>query len=322
MTNKLLKIVVIIVLISLELKASESLSGKNVEENNFNPDFNSLFFTFDYSTQTNTFGVINENAKQPNYAAGIGFFSKYNFDVSVQSVFTENADTSYTKTSAEVDFIIGYSLRPNENFTIYPSYTHIEYNKTTSPVLSAFRDIAQLNFYYDKDLYSGGLITSMLFGDRNMFYLSLQNAIGFYFDNFIAKNSLLSFQLEFDVNFSDKNYYNKLVYELWNAEELFFWVAEEFSYDAAYAILYGIRNYGLQATKERFYDVINERDKSVFGPSYNITSVNLMLPVYYSIGQFMFSFTTFLNIPTSSNSFYEQNTQLLFNAGIAYNLDF
>ncbi len=322
MRNKIFEIALIVVFISFDLQGSEPEKDKSGGENSLKPEYNSLFFTFDYSTQTKTFGVINDDVKQPNYSAGIGFFSKHNFDISVQSTFTKNADTSFTKTSIEIDFMAGYSFRPNENFTIYPSYTHIEYKKSISPLLSAFSDIAQLSLYYDKGVYFGGLSSNVLFGDKNMFYLSMQNALGVYFDDFLFKNSLLSIQLEFDVIFSDKNYYNKIIYDLWNQEEFLSWVDEEFPLRTYLVVRSGVENYGLDATKEWFHTTLNENDKSVFGPSYNITSLSFMLPVYYSVGQFMFNFTTFLVIPTTTTSFYKQNTQLLFNVGIAYNLNF
>ena len=321
MRDKIFELALIGVFISLDLLGSEPKKDISDRDNTFKLDYNSLFFTFDYSTQTNTFGVINDAVKQPNYTAGIGFFSKYNFDISIQSVFTSNADTSFTKTSTEIDFMAGYSFRPNENLTIYPSYTHLEYSTSINPLLSAFSDIAQLNLYYDKGIYFGGLSSSMLFGDKNMFYLSLQNALGIYIDDFLFKNSLLSIQLEFDVSFSDKNYYNKLIYDLWDQEEFLSWVSNE--YPRTYlAVMARIENYGFDATKEWFHTTLDEYDNSVFGPLYNITSVSLMLPIYYSIGKFMFNFTTFLVIPTATTSFYQQNTQLIFNAGIAYNLDF
>lgn len=321
MRDKLVAIAVFIVLVSLKIQGSEP--GKDISEEDIKieTDYNSLFFTFDYSTQTNTFGVINDEVKQPNYSPGISFFSKYNFDVSVLSIFTKNGDTSFTKTSSEIDFSAGYSFQPNENFTIYPSFTHSEYSKSISPLLSAFSDIAQLNLYYNKGVYFGGLSSSVLFGDKNMFHLSMQNALGIYIDDLLFKNSLLSIQLEFDVSFSDKNYYNKLIYDLWNQEEFLFWVYEEYP-RTLLAVRARIENYGLDSTKDWFYSGINEIDNSVFGSSYNITSLSFVFPIYYSVGQFMFNFTTFLVVPTSSNSFYQQNTQLLFSTGIAYNLNF
>ncbi len=321
MIGNIVKNTLILLMISIGLRSSGQKPDNVATNAAYSPDYNSLFFTFDYSNQTNTFGVVSETVKQPNYSGGIGFFSKHNFDISLQSVFTENADTSFSKTSTEIDFMAGYSFMPNEYFTIYPSYSHMEYNNIASPLLSAFSDIAQLNFYYNKGAYFGGLSSSLLFGNKNMFYLSWQNALGFYFDDILLKKSLLSIQLEIDLSLSDKNYYNKLIYDLWNSEQFLSWVSKEYPLTQFVTELH-IETYGLEETKESYYDFIDERDQSIFGPSYGITSVNIILPVYYSAGHFLFNFTTFLVIPAGSTSFYEQNTQLVFNVGIAYNLDF
>jgi len=321
MMHKIFQIALLIVLIPNNLYGSGSESVNTKKSTGYFHDYSSLFFTFDYSTHTNTFGVIHEAVKQPNYSAGIGFFSKHKFDISVQSIFTENGDISYTKTSTEIDFMAGYSFQPNDNLTIYPSYTHIEYSSNIHSLMSAFSDIAQLILYYNKGVYFGGLNSSMLFGNKNMFYLSVQNALGFYFDNLLFKNSLLGIQLEFDLNLSDKNYYNTLIYDLWDSESFLIWVNKEYP-GMFEAVEHRIEVNGLASAKAELYSLIDRSDNSVFGPSYSITSVNFMLPVYYSIGKFMFNFTAFLIVPTFTSSFYEQNTQLLFNAGVAYSLDF
>ncbi|MGD2035774.1 MAG: hypothetical protein PVF73_11995 [Bacteroidales bacterium] len=305
MTDKILKIVFGIILISTGLCAAQTNVKKKEPDPAMPENFNSLFLSFDYSTRTNTFGLINDQVKQPSYNAAIGFFSKYNFDVSVQTVFTGNADTSLTKTAVETDLMAGYAFSPTEDLTIYPSYTHMEYSRSANTFLSVFSDIAQLNIYYNRNVYLGGLGTSFLFGNKNMFYLSLQNALGFYFDNVVFRNSLLSIQLEFDLNLSDENYYNKFIYDSWNREEFITWGYKEYP-GSLVAVLAGIRLNGLEETKETFYRLIEENDGSDFEASYTFTSANIVLPVYYSAGQFMFNFTTYLVIPTFSSGFYEQ----------------
>lgn len=282
---------------------------------------NSLFFTFDYLSQTNTLGVVNESVKQPSYSSGILFYSKHNFDIGVSAIITDNSDSSFTKASSEFDFMAGYTFSPTDDLTIYPSYTHLEYSKNSYTLQSAFSDILQLDIYLDKKNYYGGVTASYLLGTKNTFFASAQNAIGFNKEDFLIRNSYVSMYLELDVNFGDKNFYNEFIYNEWNSDEFLTWINEYYplSYSTVYLLI--IRD-GLEDTKSRFYDRVNEYDPEVFRSTYTITSIDIMLPIYYSIGPFMFNFTSYVIIPTFNSMFYEQNPLFIFNAGVAYSLNF
>lgn len=283
--------------------------------------FNSLFFTFDYLSQSNTLGVVNESIKQPSYSSSILFYSKHNFDVGVSAIITDNSDTTFSSSSIEFDFMGGYAFSLTNDLTLYPSYTHFEYSKNSYTLQSVFTDIIQTDLYLEKRLYYGGITASYLFGRKNTFYASLQNALGFDKEDFLAKNSFLSVHLEVDVNFSDKNYYNDFIYFEWTGEEFLYWISENYPRSLP-IIVNQINENGLENTKSRFYELVKERDPEVFKPIYTITSIDFMLPIYYSIGPFMFNFTSYVIIPTFSSTFYDQNPLFVFNAGIAYSLNF
>jgi hypothetical protein len=265
--------------------------------------------------------VINESVKQPSYSSSILFYSKHNFDVGISAIVTGNSDSSLTSTSAEYDFMAGYSFSVTEDLTIYPSYTHLEYSKNNYSLQSVFSDIVQTDIYLDKKYYYGGITASYLFGRKNMFFASMQNAIGIEKADFLIKNSYLSIHLELDINFSDKNFYNEYIYFEWELEEYLSWIDQY--YHRAYDLIEErIFRYGLEETKSFFFEVVTEYDPEVFQPSYTVTTVDLMLPIYYSIGPFMFNFTSYLIIPTFDSMFYEQDPIFIFNAGVAYSLNF
>lgn len=282
---------------------------------------NSLFFSIDYLSQTNTLGVVNESVKQPNYSSSLLFYSAHNFDIGISAIITDNSDSTFTKASTEFDFMGGYTFSVSDDLVIYPSYTHFEYSKNSYSLQSIFSDIIQTDIYLDKKHYYGGITASYLFGRKNMFFASFQNAIGFEKTDFLFKNSYLSVQLEFDINFSDKNFYNEYIYNEWDTDEFLSWISEY--YPKTYALLDNqIKENGLEPTKTRFFELLKEYEPENFNSSYAVTSVDFMLPIYYNVGSFMFNFTTYVVIPTFSSMFYEQNTMFIFNAGIAYILSF
>ena len=282
---------------------------------------NSLFFSIDYLSQANTLGIVNESVKQPNYSSSLLFYSAHNFDIGVSAIITDNSDSTFTKASTEFDFMGGYTFSVSDDLVIYPSYTHFEYSKNSYGLQSVFTDIIQTDIYLDKKHYFGGITASYLFGRKNTFFASVQNAIGLEKTDFLFKNSYLSIQLEFDVNFSDKNYYNEFIYNEWDTDELLTWVSNYYPL-AEREIAARIYLNGIEETKSYFYERINIYDPEVFQPEYAITSVDFMLPVYYNIGSFMFNFTSYVIIPTVSSMFYEQSTMFIFNAGIAYIFSF
>lgn len=283
--------------------------------------FNSLFFTFDFLSQSNTLGVVNEGINQPSYSSGILFYSKHNFDLGVSAIVTDNSDTSFTKASTEFDFMGGYAFSLSDDLTLYPSYTHFEYSSNSYTLQSVFSDIVQTDLYLDKKHYYGGITVSYLFGRKNTFYASIQNAMGFNKEDFLIKNSYLSMHLEIDVSFSDKNFYNEYIYFEWTGEEFLYWISD--NYPRYTPIIFNqIRENGLEDTKMRFYELLEDYDSEMFKPKYTLTSIDIMLPIYYSIGSFMFNFTSYILIPTFSSTFYDQNPLFIFNAGLAYTLNF
>ena len=215
----------------------------------------------------------------------------------------------------------GYTFSITEDLIVYPSYTHFEYSKNNYALQSVFSDVVQTDIYLDKKHYFGGITASYFFGKKQMFYASIQNAIGFEKNDFVFKNSYLNIQLEFDINISDRNYYNEFIYEEWNAEEFLSWI-EEYYPTSEREIIARIYFNGFEPTKSVFFDRLNEYNPDFFKPDYGISSVNFMLPIYYTVGSFMFNLTSYLIIPTYNSMFYEQDPMFIFNAGVSYILSF
>ncbi len=297
------------------LSIAISFSQTPPEEN-----FNLFFLTFDYTSNTNTFGY-SSGVNQPNFSSGLNFVSKHNFDISYSNIVTLNADTSNSKPTTEHDVMLGYSFYLSNDIIIYPSYTHMFHSKNTSPLQSAFSDIFQIDLSVYKKNYNGSVDLNYILGKKNMFYASLNNALEIPVENLIIENSLLNFQIGFSVNFSNKNYYNKLIYDDLNREGFVFWISENYP-RSVLAALHSIRNNGLEETKKLTFERINEKEPDLFEDRYTITSLDFYIPVYYSFGNFTFSFTGYLNIPTYKSTFFETQTSLLFNAGISYVLSF
>lgn len=280
--------------------------------------FNFLLISADYSTNTSTFGISVPETKQPNLITSATFVSATNFDISYAGIVTDNADSTLTQPAFEHDLMLGYNINIGEDFIIYPAYTHLFHSKNSYALISAFTDILQLDFTLYKKNYNGSLSTNYLFGSKDMVYISLQNALEIEADNFIFNNSNLNLQLGVTLNFSDKNYYNKNIYDSWNGEDFLQWV---YNYQRVYFrdILQILNeNNNLKLTKQILYEHLDETQPDVFGPLYAITSIDIYFPIYYSIKSFMLNVTGNLNVPIAESPFFSPETTFLFSAGISY----
>lgn len=315
---KVLRIIVLLAAVNIpEISLLSQTSGKEKKQSD---SYNSLLFSTDYNSQTNTFGLVNNDVKQPNFNGYLSFYSKYNIDISVQGGLSMNSDTSYSKTTRETDFMAGYTWALTKKLSFYPSYTHLWTDRSANALQRVFKDIFQLDVYYDTKYYQPALTLSYLSGTKNMFYFSLQNAFNLDIDNILGRNTILSLGLSLDLNFSDKNFYNSMVYDQWKAGDFVYWTRYYTTYPkrpAAQILLYG-----LEETKNDVYNWVTSNGPKVFDPVYTLTSVDVMLPVFYSFNNFMLSATAFLVVPATQSDFYGQSAQLILNFGIAYSLNF
>ena len=311
---------IIVLTVTAVSSLSYGLAQSSVKINRELPNYSSLLISADYNSQTNTFGIVNTDVKQPSFNGYASYYSKHNFDLTVQGGMTMNSDTSYSQTTSELDLMAGYTWMTTEKLTVYPNYTHLWNDRSGNALQRVFSDIVELDAYYTTKYYQPSLTLSYLTGEKNMFYFSVQNSFNFDLEDVPGKNTLLSLGLSLDLNFSDKNFYNSLIYDQWDARDFVYWTRNYTNYNGYPAV--EILQYGLEETKNRVQDWVNSNGPYVFNAEYTLSSVDVMLPIFYSVNNFMFSATAFLVIPTTQSDFYDQSTQLILNFGVAYSLNF
>ncbi len=278
---------------------------------------NYLFLGADYSTNTQTYGVNINDVKQPNYYLSANYFSKYDFDISYSFISTKNADSTLQYFAFEHDFSIGYTLNLSGRFYLYANYTHLIHSKNSFSLKSLFTDIAQIDANYDAKYYNGYLTLNHIWGKNNMFYMTFQNAFKYEKEYLFITNDMLNIQICAALNFSDNNFYNELIFNDMSESELLDFMGE---YSTSPDNSDGnLSNTGPNFPpnidlKEWFYD----HNKDLFSSDYTLTTIDFSIPVYYSIKNYMFSFTPFFSIPTSSTPFYEKYNSFQLMLGIGY----
>lgn len=281
-----------------------------------NDNANLLLLSVDYASNTNTFGVTNP-VKQPLYINTLSFLSKYNFDISYSGIVADNSDSTYTKATFEHSLSAGYTFEMGEKWSIYPSYSHLFHSKNTYTLASSFSDIIQNDLSYIGNYYTLNLTTNFILGKRNMFFCSLENAVNYTIDEFLTKNSMLTFQLGLYLNISDNNYYNEYFFNDFDIEYFLDWSIENFSFRDLLIIRERLLLNGLEDSKS----YVKEEFSDLFTPDYKLTSIDIYLPVYYSVNNFMFSLTGILNIPTCENPFFQIDNSFLISIGLSYGFE-
>ncbi len=277
---------------------------------------NTLLLNIDYFSDAQYVGLTGTPLAQPMLASGISYYSNKKFDVSLQTRCAWNSDTSFIKAAYEYDFIAGYSFYLSPRLSVRPSYSHAVYSRNSNSLFTAFSGIIQTDLYYISDHYLAGSSLNYLMGKKNMFFFAFQNAIFFNFDKILGRKTMLSLQFEIDFNFNDKNYYNSLTYDSWNAEEFMSWVNEKYP-EYSQLIVNEIIINGLDATKDNFTTRIEDDDQHLFDPSYAITSFQLFSPIMLSISRYTIILTPLLTIPCYRSDFYSQYTSFVLNAGFS-----
>ncbi len=229
--------------------------------------------------------------------------------------FIENSDATSSETTSELDLMAGYNFQPLKNLSIYPGYTHIFYSKNSYSLKSVISDIAQLDLSYQLKWYNASLSSSYLIGKKNTFYLSVQNSFSIDFEKVPGKNALLSLQPGIDLNISDKNYYNDiLLSDVYLNSSVTNYIVQHW--------LNRFPNLTEEQIKDRLYNLELRQNPDAFNVQYALTSVSLILPVYYMIGDFSFNLTFYTSIPVYQSDFLSSDVQFYLNAGISYSIDF
>lgn len=286
---------------------------------NNNIDLSSLFLSFNYSSNTNTFGSFNQFVKQPSYSPSIIYISKYGFDISGTGYWIENSDDSLKATTSEFDLSFGYNFTLFKNLNIYPGYSHFFYNSESNTIKSAFTDNFSLYLYYQFKKYIPGISANYLLGSDNTFYFTFQNSFTLSKENLIFKNSNLDFQPGIDINFSNQSYYVNYFWESLNASSSL----RDFLRDhpvIRMEYIY-IRNNYPNLTNIQILNIISKQFTKK-KEEIRLSNISLYLPVSYMIGNFILDVSLLTYFPINQPDYFDEKVQIYFDLGISYILNF
>lgn len=296
-------------------------AGEPVRNNAGNAPFiysgNIFMLNTDFTSQQSLAKTDINSVFQPYLSEGFSFYSRSNLDFSVQGGIAFNSDTSFTEITRDLLLCGGYTLIVNPSLAFRPSYTHLEYSGNSNTYYTMISDMLQLDVYFQKANYYSALFSSLLFGEKFQVYSTWKNGIGLYSNRSASKNIMPGIAFELDISFSDRNYYNEVVYRSWDEETLQEWV--DMYYQEYSRILSSAISVDEFATaKTNILGRLKTEHPELFEPAYTLSTLNLSVPLSLSGKKTYFYVTPILMVPLSSVIFYEQQIQFILNAGFSF----
>lgn len=281
-------------------------------------EYSSLFLSFNYSSNTNSFGSFSQFVKQPSYSPSVMYFSKYGFDISGTGYWIENSDDSLKHTTSELDLSVGYNIQIIKNLSIYPGYSHFFYNEKANTIKSSFSDNISLYTYYQLKKLMTGVSVNYLFGSDNTFYFTFHNSFTLSKEKVLFRNSSLYFYPGIDISFSTQQYFVNYFWESINASSSL----RDFLRDNPEIRFkyYELRNSDPNLTNIEILNIISQ-DYTQIKEEMRLSNIGIYFPVSYMAGNLIFDFILLTYFPVNQPEYFNEDIQVYFNLGISYVID-
>lgn len=286
-----------------------------------NAQYNYIITSFDYSSNTTTYGRINTLVKQPSYSPGISFFSQYGFDVSTLFYVLGNSDSLFENSTTELDLMVGYEWEPVNNLIIYPSYSHFFYSKNSNSFKSGFSDNIQLDIDYSVKFFNTGISGNYLLGNKNTGLLSFRNSILLEKEDFLFKNLYVAIQPGIDLTWGNQLYIRNSVSDFFknNPDKIEAYIYYETrKSDFTRRLVNRLQNLYPDITQEEIARIIAAKNISA-DETFNLNAITLNLPAFFMIGS---HFSLMVNLmyykPINTPDYIEDNWKFFWSTGISY----
>jgi hypothetical protein len=314
-----LRLLVIISSLILGIQAYSQTDRSNARDNYHVPNkYHTFIFSFDYASNSNLLGRVSPETRQPSFSPSIFYISPWEADLTIQGGFTNNSDDSLENYTSELDVMLGYTIRPFKNMTLYPSYTHYIYSNNANELNSMFTEDIRLDADYLYKFVSLGVSTGYFLGKSSTFYFTAHNYYRISIEKFLFRNGTLMLQPGIDANFGNYEYLN-LYYLDKLREDNWFYTYLLLNYPRlSRYVVRQLRENPDQTRQEILDDYLEDKAEDHF----KLTSVCINLPLFYMIGDFGINLGIYAFIPLEQPDYLTEDAQFFFNVGLSYDLNF
>lgn len=326
----LFKVVFISILCFYSVAAFSNGIKKDAGNNSDTSKISSLLIGADYSSNTNTFGRVNNYVKQPNYSPYLSFYHKSGLFVNSNLNLVGNSDTTSSKITTEFNLMGGIDWRLSNVFTITPGFSHYFYEKQSTSLSSLYNNYAEVNLQAQTKHWSGSISAGYLWGYIDEVDVNAQTSVLFTINHIFSKDDYFTIEPMVGAYINNPNYYSKLFYflgeyannhpdarkgnlvaDLYNIRNMESEVRYLRQYFRSHPGL-GKMTLNLIPNGVPIYDVLNS--KNVF----TVSSLIFSLPVSYTIGGFSANFNFSLLKPVNQPFYLPNDVVTYFTAGVSY----
>jgi hypothetical protein len=299
-----------------------------------NSNISSIIGGFDYTSNYNTFGSVNQATSQPTYSPSISFLGKKGLILSGTYDIIGNSDSTETGTTSEFDLQAGYQWNLTQFLMITPAYTHFFYSNNANTYKSIYSDYANIDISLQTKWLISSVNAGYAWGKKNDLVLSGQAGFNFQIDDFLFHNTSLTFQPTININAANQQFYNQYNYKnYWylynyaqnNPEATVADLKEELINHPVLAK--ALINYFKKRPKQ--YDKFRKLNSDIVisdlfseKTKFNFNSWGFRLPLTYSVGNLLFSVGFEAFKPMNQPSYLSSEWYTYVDLGICYSFDF
>jgi hypothetical protein len=284
---------------------------------------------------------VNSDIVQPTFSPNIIYNAPFGLSLSAFANIIGNSDSTQTKSTTEFDLSIGYNLALlNDKLSIYPSFTHYFYSKNSTSVTSLLKNQLSLDVSYDFNWMYLSVGGTYMNGEKNDYGLNSQLYFPITFEKFITANGQLLISPGASVVFGNQSYNSDLLIQnildktnskkIWRRSILTIGDIEKYSTMKKKLLALNKLVFGNETidSNERWSDYLKRVNQAI-EPKFKLTSVGVLLPIYYTINNFSVNFSVSYQIARNtanpnaklfkfSSNQSDNITSILFSAGLTY----
>lgn len=291
--------------------------------------FSSVMVGADYTSNMSSHGRFSEIAKQPSFSGYAAYYSKFGFNAGITSIAIGNSDSSATEYTSEYDFNLGYELKMGKLFTASASYSHFLYSKNSFSINSIYTDECQLGINLLSKWMTANVSGYYLIGDYNEWMGSAQVGSNLQIKDVFFKNHFLTIAPQVMNTLGNQKYYNQYAYQtywyLYPIAKLYpnITIQDLYAHQAKYPRMWRYLNRHPKVLQQfKTLDktlIITDLFKAE--NKFNLSSLNLSIPLYYTMGNFTINLAYSLTIPLNVPEYFDNSVINYYSAGLSYTFD-
>ena len=269
-----------------------------------------LEFGAAYNSNNNLGGQFSNVELQPAWSAIASLNMKSGFDVSLNYLFIQNSDSTYSKSTSNANLEFGYAFDFLKYFNLHLSVNHTFQPKNTSSLKKGYDNSLAADLSYDFEWIFGSISSTYMLGNKvanktaklNSLSFIIADNLSFEIEDFPGDNNNLTFQPGIIAGISDQRLYNNYLLTALT--------------DNPKPLIAKLLKKRPNLTVAEAIKVL--KAKTMTGQKFQANSFGLNMPVVAVLGDYTITLTPSAYKPLNQPSFIDSSWKFTFELGVSY----